>query len=675
MFYPIKGGSVVDIQGLQCNLPPVGKVYNYFTKQVEERGVFKRSPDKYEQYWEIPKKPKNIKKALKEEAQKRKVNPRYFNPELQEYREREWDRTTNGYWFYIKGKPTYITGQHYFMLCHWTIDGKYPDYRDTDKEWHYFWEYCWYDPDCYGMLEINRRRDGKSVRAGCAIYYRTSRATEKKSGIQSKTDTDGERLFSKQVVNPFKKLESIFVPTMDKSKGSTPKNVLSFNKTSTTAKEVIDDENEKELISEIDYRASTETAYDGDKLFFIIVDEIGKSERANVYKRHGILIPCLTVGRKIIGKMLATTTVEDIGDSDKYSEGNFKRLWDESDHLRKDKDTNRTISGLYRYFLSSERSLEYDHKYGNPLLEDNRFIIEKERKARSGNSKGLVSYMRKYPLTVEEAFYTPGDECIFNVLLIEKQKFIIESMREEDILVRGRLDWKDGIRGSGVVFTESKNGNLVFNKKFNVHEECLRVNVSRDHFDNLKPDMKHLRCIGVDPFDHAVISDDNAGSKAAAYLYFKYNPMDELSETFVCEYLHRPSDLEEFHEDICKLAFLTGAIVVIENQKQMLIKHMKSTGFSNFVYHYGTTPGIPANPKNHKLLADSSEIYIENNIEKVPYFNLLSDWSKFNLKKTTKFDSAMAAGWALVGSYEDRITNMIGAEKPKARLYDASDFY
>lgn len=674
MYYPIKGGSTINIQGLECNLPPVGKVFNYFTNQVESRPIYKRSEKPEEQYWEIPTKPKDVKKLLKIEAKKRKEDPEYFDAILQEYREKEWDRTTNGFWFYNKGVPTYITGQHYFMLSHWTIEGNYPDFRETDKEWHYFFEYCWYDPNSFGMLEITRRRDGKSVRLGCAIYYRTSRATEKKSGIQSKTDKDGERLFSKQIVNPMKKLESIFVPTLDRSKGSTPKSIISFNKTSTSGQKDEDDDDIKELISEIDYRSATEMAYDGDKLYMVGVDEIGKSKVSNVYKRHGVLIPCLSVGKRIVGKMIATTTVEDIGDSDKYAEGNFKRLWDESDHTKKDPKTNRTISGLYRYFLSSDKSLDYD-KYGIPDIQANWQFLMDERESKKGNPAGLASHIRKFPLKVAEAFWTPGDECIYDVVKIETRKDELDLINEDDLYIIGNLHWKDGVRGNGVEFIPSKNGRLKFNRKFDVVAECELRNTEEDMYGDYKPLMKHLRCIGVDPFDHEDIANQSEGSNAAAYLYFKYNPMSELSETFICEYLRRPTDLEEFHEDMCKLAFMSGAELIIENNKQLLIRHCLKTGFKHFVYHHGSTPGIPANAKNHGLIADTTEVYIDKNIEKQIFKNILSDWSKFNLNKTTKFDAAMASGWALVGAYTERITSIMNKPKPKVKTYSVSDFY
>ena len=679
MYYEIKGGSKITVEGLECNLPPVGKIFNRFTNQIESRPIYKRSETTEQQYWVIPTKPKDIKKRLITERKKRKTIPDYFEPDLQAYRETQWDRVVNGFWFMLynpfkkKSFPTYITGQHYFLLAHWTINGQTPDYRETDKEWHYFFEYCWHDPTSYGMIEITKRQDGKSVRAGCTCYYRTMLSKEKNSGIQSKTDKDAERLFTRQIVNPMKKLEICFVPTLDRAKGSTPKAMVSFNKTSVSSKDE-EEEDVKELISQIDFRASSEKAYDGDTLHFYIADECGKSDRANVYRRHIAVMPCVSTGFRIRGKMLYTTTVEDIGDSSMYAEGNFKRLWDESNQLKKDTSTNRTISGLYRYFLSSSRAIDYD-KYGFADIEKNYDMIMSERESRKHNPSAQVSYIRKYPLEVKEAFYTPGDECVYNVKLIEDRKAELDLIDENDLYTIGNLHWADGVRGSGVYFTETPKGRLKFNKKFDVDHECTLKNTDIDIYGNYTPLMKHLRCIGIDPFDHEEVATISVGSNAAAYLYFKYNLMSELSETFICEYLRRPEDLETFHEDMCKLAFMSGAEMIIENNKQLLIRHCMKTGFKPFVFHFKTTPGIPASAPNHLLLVDTTEIYIANNIEKQVFKNILSDWSKFNLNKTTKFDAGMASGWALVGAYTERITTLLNKPAQKAKVYNISDFY
>ena len=670
------GGKKLDIQGIVVNLPPEGYVFNQFTQEIEYRGVYSRSDKVKEQCWEIPKKPHNVKRRLDEEYARRKTDPDFFDRDLQIYREREWDRTTNGFWFMFRGVAVYITGQHYFFLCHWSIKGLSPDFRTTDVEWHYFWEYCWNDPKCYGMLEITQRQQGKSVRAGCTIWFRTSRVKEAKSGIQSKADIDAKRLFSFQVVNPMKKLERIFKPVMDTTLGSTPKNKISFNKTSSRSSEENPDNYDiKELVSEIDYRSSAEGAYDGETLLLKVDDECGKVEHASAYDRHYIVKPALFRNGKIAGKVLATTTVEDIGDFDSYDEGNFQKLWDESDHLSKDPRINETKSGMYRYFLSAERAYSYN-EYGEPNIEENRITLENWRESFGTDTNSRVSFIRRYPLNVEEAFWTPSDEGIYDQIAIENAKSALMSLSKEDLLVRGNLVWKNNVRFSGVDFVETKDGRFSINKKFDIVAECKLENTTKDMWGNIIPKNDLKRVVGVDPFDHKMVKKGYTGSNAAAYLYFKYEPRNPLSETFIAEYLMRPEDLAEFHEDISKLAFMSGAEILVENNKQLLINYLNSSGMSKFVASFdGHTDGVPASTKNKQSAADSTSIYIRDNIQKVPFMKLLLDWNKFNLKNSTKFDAAMAAGWTLLGSFVERTEGTTKQEQPKQVVYNAESFY
>ncbi len=674
MFIPI-GGTTENIQGLECNLPPVGHVFNQFTGQVEKREIYKRSYQTSEQYWEVPPKPKDVKKRMKREMRQRLKDGITLDLELQKYREQEWDRTTNGFWFYNNGVPTYITGEHYFYLAHWTINGEYPEYRDPNRQWHYFWEYCWYDPNSLGMVEVTQRRDGKSVRAGKTIWYRTSRAFYKNSGIQSKADKDAARLFLLQVSAPLKEIEPMWLPTMDADKGFPPKKTVTFNKKYNQSKEedlvVVDI---PELSSEIDYRASGEAAYDGDKLYVYISDEAGKVLNASIYVRHTTVKPSLSVGHKIVGKALYTTTVEDIGDFDKYDEGNFQRLWDESDHLNKNEGTKRTISGLYRYFLPSYRADRFD-KYGFPDEEANKAYHMAEREARNDNPTEKASYIRKFPFVIEEAFWTPGDECIYDVITLEKQKENIRPFSDDDLFIRGDLEWADKVRKSRVVFTPKLKGKWKILKGFDIAAEQTIENTTVDRDGNCKPLMGATRMIGVDPVDHKN-TVKGKGSNAAAYLFLGQDPRyPSLQDTPVAQLLYRPKDITELNENIVMMAFLSGASVIIENQKQILIHHMNTTGFKGFVYSYnGITDGINANETTHQALADTTDTYIKNKIINVKFVELLNDWSKFTLKKTTKFDNAMALGWALLIMYKKQITLAYKTAVKKV-VYKASDFY
>jgi hypothetical protein len=672
MYHKIKGGSTINIQGLECNLPPVGKVFNRFTNQLEVRSVYKRSEKTEEQYWEIPQKPKNVARLLIQEERDRQLRSTYFDSELQQYREREWDRRMNGFWFYNNGKPTFITGLHYFYLSHWVIDIGYPSFRITDMKWFYFWDYCVGDPECFGMTEVTQRRQGKSFRAGVVIYEATSRTKRKRSGIQSKDKEAAETFFDVHVVQPFTELEKIFKPTMDLDKGAAPKSIMRFFRTSTKGAAGVkrqEDSNERELRSRIDFQSSKNKAYDGKKLLIYIRDESGKVEEqgANVYVAHGIIKPCLTDGDKIIGKALYTTTVEDMRDDDD-PEGNFKLLWDESDQCKKGKN-NRTKSGLYRYFMAAYECMYFDI-YGFADESKAREFHNNERANLTGQA--LADYIRRYPFSADEAFWTSREGGIFNPIPIENQRKALGNINIDDLYTIGNLHWEGGKVGTKVIFTETPLGKFKFHKKFNIREECEAGNSKLNSSGYWTPSMKATRIIGVDPVDHKLT--EQSGSKASAHLYIKFNLSNELSETFVCEYLNRPEDPEIFYTDMGLLAFATGAELMVENQKPGLINYCNRVDFKNFIVNYGSTQGIPASSKNQRLLADVYEIYIEHNVEKIIYPNILSDLSVFNLIKTTKFDAAMSSGWALVGSYDERIVGVSNVSKHKPKIYDISDF-
>jgi hypothetical protein len=57
MFNSIDGGTVIDVQGLKCNIPPVGYVCNRVSNQLDYIGVYRRSDNDKDCFWEVPSKP------------------------------------------------------------------------------------------------------------------------------------------------------------------------------------------------------------------------------------------------------------------------------------------------------------------------------------------------------------------------------------------------------------------------------------------------------------------------------------------------------------------------------------------------------------------------------------------------------------------------------------------
>lgn len=95
-------GDVISINNINIGLPSTPS------------DVFKRSPKKEDQYWEVYKYPKQL-KQIKSIFQWNE-SPKEFKSKWVDYVESEFDRRESGYWFYNNGTPTYITGTHYIYL-------------------------------------------------------------------------------------------------------------------------------------------------------------------------------------------------------------------------------------------------------------------------------------------------------------------------------------------------------------------------------------------------------------------------------------------------------------------------------------------------------------------------------------------------------------------------------
>jgi len=134
--------------------------------------------------------------------------PDYVHPhqaELNKWEQREFERTTNGIWFWNNGVKTYITGDNYKYLTQWKLKFGYPDYWDADKEvfyWIKFWEE---DPDSYGGLLNTGRRTGKSTKMGFWIMNRVSTNFNHLAGMQGEDNTKIKAISTAAVVHPNQK--------------------------------------------------------------------------------------------------------------------------------------------------------------------------------------------------------------------------------------------------------------------------------------------------------------------------------------------------------------------------------------------------------------------------------------------------------------------------------------
>ena len=649
MFNKLEGGSTIDIQGLLCNLPPEGYVYNIITKNIEYRGVYSRNDTKSEQYWKRIPFPDWYMETMKAwdtyDKKKKEDDPDFYDDKLEEYKKQEWDRRLNGFWYMNNGKPLYMTGMHYLYLQWWPIDIGYAKFRIPDLEKFYFMQYCIEDPLCMGMLEVTKRRFGKSFVAGLFVSEYITRTKMTNGGIQSKTGSDAKKFFSKTVVNPFRRLPKFFRPEYDTSLGPNPKSEMRFQKTNVRGKKSEEGIDKDELGSIIDHQSADTVAYDGQKLHRYVADECGKTTEVNVYDRHEVVRYCLLDDEgQIIGKALYTTTVEKLTTEKDGVQAAFKQLWEESNQDKREDGT--TPSGLYRFFMSAKRTRNFDD-FGYPDEEKTLNIILADR-AKIKNPRSLSARIRKEPLTIDEAFSTDADGCIFNVINIGEREAYL---KQNPVIKRHILFYRDIdqiVRWRKITDKEEDFHWVVtqFPKKGEENKHKYDVKLR-------KPDRTEDGAIAIDGYSNS--QGGKFGSKASAWIGRRYNLLDPANTGKAIGHLYgRPQVKETLHEQVMLAAEFYGYQAWYEHNSDDYLSYFRDRGRIGYLgsYPMGTIDptkrdserykGFPTTPFSLTKQADVGIMYFEYHIDSIDFENLLEDAKKFDPNNRTEFDQTVS---------------------------------
>lgn len=653
----------VNIQGIDFTLPPKGKVFNIISGEFEKRPYITSSSKKSEQVWMRTELPENYEYKRNEELSKQAEDKDFFDVELENFRSQEWDRRLNGVWFMNNGKAEYITGMHYLFLNWWKIDIGYPSFRKVDQEYFYFLQACIDNPDCLGMIELTKRRQGKTVRAGVFMFDLVSRSKNKNGGIQSKTAMDAKNnVFQKSIIAPFKKLPDFFRPVYDQSKGVTPTSELRFYRTTKRGRKSLEDLGKPELESQIDWKSSDKYAYDGTKLHRYLGDEVGKTMEVDVWERHNVVRFCSELDGEYIGKLLYTTTVEEMESGGEA----FKRLWDSSN--QEDRNIHgRTASGLYRFFTPAYKTLYFD-KYGYPDEERAKEYYLAERSNLINDDRALSSIIRRNPFTVEEAFRIDGERSLYNAMKLNDR--IDQISWNDNLYTVGNFEWVGDKETGHVEFKPMSNGRFKVSYLFDDFKDANNV-IKRGKL--FFPTRKSEFVMGCDPYDHDQTVDGRR-SDGAFYVYKKHNSTSNFyNSSFIVEYIYRPSTARQFYEDVLKCCHYYSCELLFEDNKVGIKTYFEDRGYSAFLMYLpgSTKPGLSGSVKTHQQIAEVTEEYIENYIDNVCFVQLLKDWLEFDISKTTKFDAAMAAGYTLIADKHILYKNQIA----KGNFVEAKTFF
>jgi hypothetical protein len=648
MYEKIEGGTIIDIQGLKCNLPPDGYVYNIITKQLEFRGIYERDKNICEQYWKRIPMPSwhadTMKKWDEFDKKKKDDELEFYDERLEEFKRQEWDRRLNGFWYMNNGKPTYLTGLHYLYLQWWSIDIGYPKFRIPDLEKFYFMEYCIQDPLCMGMLEVTKRRFGKSFVAGLFVTEYTTRTKMTNGGIQSKTGSDAKKFFAKTVVNPFRRLPKFFRPEYDMSLGVNPKSEMRFQKTNVRGKKAEDNVDKDELGSVIDHQSADTVAYDGQKLHRYVADECGKTTEVNVYDRHEVVRYCLLDDEgQIIGKALYTTTVEKLTTEKDGVQDAFKLLWEESNQEKR-QDNGTTSSGLYRFFMSAKRTRNFDD-FGHPDEEKTLAQILADRDTVKNNQRALSARIRKEPLTIDEAFSTDSDKCIFNVMNIGAREAYL---KENPKLKRHIIFYRD--IDQIVRWREINDKEEDFHWVITQFPQAGEENKHIYDVKTRKPARVSDGAIAIDGYSNS--QGGKYGSKASAWIGRRYDLLKPEDTGKAIGHLYgRPQIKETLHEQVLLAAEFYGYQAWYEHNSDDYLSYFRDRGRVGYLGSYPISTidpskretadrhkGFPTTPFSLTKQTDVGIMYFESHIDSIDFENLLEDAKKFDPNNRTEYD-------------------------------------
>jgi len=654
-------GEIYEIQNLKIALPKEEKPYKFENKTWTKT--------------EYPKVLKRIKTVFDWKDYPQDFKEKWFG-----YIDKEFKKREEGFWFYNKGVPTYITGTHYMYLQWSKIDVGAPDFREANRLFFIFWEACKADKRCYGICYLKNRRSGFSFMASGEVVNLATISSDSRYGILSKTGPDAKKMFTDKVVPISVNYPFFFKPIQDGM--DRPKTELAYRVPASkfTRRKIEMGSEEADLQgldTTIDWKNTGDNSYDGEKLKLLVHDESGKWERPNnILNNWRVTKTTLRLGSRIIGKCMMGST------SNALSKGgdNFKKLYDDSDVTQRNAN-GQTRSGLYSLFIPMEWDYEgYIDSYGIPVFETPNKPVKGPRKedielgvieyweneveGLKQDQNGLNEFYRQFPRTTQHAFRDESKASLFNLVKIYEQIDFNADFQSNKMVTQGSFMWEHGVKDTKVIFVPNNSGRF---KITWVPPINLQNNVIIKHGIRY-PGNEHCGCFGCDPYDISGTVDAR-GSNGSLHGLTKFSMENVPPSMFFLEYISRPQTAEIFFEDVLMACVFYGMPILVENNKPRLLYHFKRRGYRGFsmnrpdkLYNKLSVTereigGIPNSSEDVKQAhAAAIESYIESYVGNLgdKYGDMylqktLEDWARFDINNRTKHDASISSGLAVMG--------------------------
>lgn len=656
--------------------------YDYILPDTPpEEDILFHDKKKHLQFWEHP------------NFDFKEINEKWTDEKKIKFVERELNRRKNGCWFYNNGEPTYLTGSHYFFLVYFKVPVgnlgmTYPSFRKYQKEVFYFLDLMDKDKYCEGVAISKPRRVGLTAAISSDVMNLSMLRKDRIFSIQNKKLDEAQRFNYVPIrynVDHFPSIKlsngkEIFSPKI--STGNVQNRRLTWG-ISMKDKQTM---GEEELNTQIYIVPSVQNADDGGQAHRLIRDEVSKYDaKINISAMLSILRPVVKTGTEQVGKILFFCT-SDISDSPNFEE--WKKIYYDSDYTRRER--KKTKTGLYKYFISAKYSLagevidedgnevELFNDYGECDEEKAIAYLMRDRKEakENGDLSALQRIKRNYPISEEDAFESgEGTACYDTARLVDQIHFVEEKEKrvlsglEMPFYTKGRLVFEE--RDRKVKFetnkeTDKERGHWTF---YELPDERWRNKNTIDYYNFLSPESTSPYLVTVDPF--AYRAEVEGGSQGAIIIGTTINSsLKDMGGKIIATYCHRPSNPNDFIEEVRKALIFCSAKSLVETNREWLSVDLiagrddESNNRPNYIkfmitYENGKfrqavqsdkIAGFSSQTKSIEAYVKDTNVYLRepkdnefDYLRTVMDKELLRQWKDFDPNATQKFDMAVAA--------------------------------
>lgn len=639
--------------------------------------------------------------------------------------EQEMKRRRHGVWFRNKDEPTYLTGDHYFLL-QWAKmqrpDGlEYADYREFQRDYFYLIRLCWMFKYILGCFFSKPKKTGITNLQWSGYYLNKATMTKNRNLAAMNLERDiCAKVFRDYFMYSFNNLPPAFKP-MIKSKWETD-GVIIFGKLHNTSKKsrLSGTSDDGELNTSVFCVPTKAKAMDVAMMADAWIDEppkirnIGEIFRTN---KESVKIQDVFNGRF----WMTSYTPEEDNDSFREARDIF---FDSELRTITPHSGGQTKTGLICHHIPAYAAWE-------GCFNKNGQCSEKEAMQRNqllrnnakGNSRNLQAIIRQYANDKREAWSTAGAGSVFDNLRLGELLADIEIDHRdspENPYVDGKLEWTNALWETGlrnkrrrgefcpvkfVPLTEDQvargeTGKFRMYKNIPITHQNLALKQGRDEWNNILPPPHFLYFGGADPTNYAAGSEVIEGSKNAYYtMSIADERLDTLlkkvsSKIILFEYFARPELPDEAYEDLVKEIIYCGKLNIVEANAPYVATRLLEEGLGYFMLvrdengiltTWKRHMGLPHEPdKSYQLIRNTANSYIKEMLETVVRLiknyierprpgekdygktiqsdRLLTQLMNFDAKDTKLFDLVMAWGYCLL-CYETYMASLLSTEE------------